>query len=139
MDLVKKKSKKRKKSRIQRKVRMVSYSPDIKQIYSGFIKIFQKHLTLAEHQSPFTETINTFFGANYRHVYFCRATIAFQMPGMIVSPTNKVKRTVRVNDPVIIRYDIRTPELNEVDFADQGFRLTELQRNHIMEKLKIIC
>ena len=136
MDMVKKP---RKKNKAKRKVRMVSYSDDIKKIYNGFIKILQTHLVFGDDRSQFTGMINTFFGTDYRQVYFCRAVSSFSMPGLITTATKKIKRDVRINDTVIIRYDTRTPEVNEVEFAGLNFKLSESQRNLVLEKMKVIC
>ncbi len=117
----------------------------------GFWKFFLKPFTEAynysvNHSSE-VEGYEAFFNVNKRRVTYCKARVAFKMPGRLwrtqstpfVCIEGTGRRYVKRDEAFVLRIDVERPEQVEIEFDEQVFVLTPAQYDAISEYVRLIA
>lgn len=130
-----------------RKPRIIGTTPASDMLYRLFIRPFTEQYTVAAADSRIKTALHAFFGIHYRSIFWCRALADFTIPGKKWESESRPykhisgegNRKVRRGNAIIVREDIRTPDVYEIEFRDQMFVLTKSQFKSIEDYIKKIA
>lgn len=131
-----------------RKPKRIFYGDAIKSIWDWFVVPFMERVNLRDNESRLNEGLHLFFNTDTRSIYLSKCLVPFEIPQSVPiwrdgQPHSFIKgvgpRTVRVDDPMVVRLDSTLPNKIELEFKDHVFVLTGVQWGVIKEKVELVC
>lgn len=133
-------------SRKKRAPNRLKYGEDIKRLYRLFIKPVLAQFEYKDNEYTMAEGLRWFFGIGFRHVYFARATEAFTVRNCrwesLSCPTvvdESGRRNVHKGQPLVVRWDDRTPNKVEIETDVRIYVLTKAEWLAIKEYVELVA
>ena len=126
-----------------------SASVELKRIYEWFVKPLALHagMTTEDRVFDMNERIEIALGGAYRSVAFAKATESFKLPPTRWQPdapptwledAPEVDRLVKPGDTLVLRSDVRTPDVCEVEFKEHVYTMGPREFAEVEAKCKVV-